>query len=169
MLDAADFEDEVELDAIIARVIDSARQPTDNPDKLATVVRECKRLFDLGCGFGGRGMRQMYDYVLDKCEWIPAASLPPQSAGDGSTAHVASGAPEPPQLQDDVLYTPTEVAGYLHCTAHHVRDVFRDLDGVVKINEPARRGYHEYVVMRIPGVLVRQFVNGKASKKKKAK
>jgi hypothetical protein len=47
-------------------------------------------------------------------------------------------------------YTATEVAKIWNISPDTVRDIFRNTVGVLKINQPARRGKRSYLSLRIP-------------------
>jgi hypothetical protein len=47
-------------------------------------------------------------------------------------------------------YTAAEVAALWNISQDTVRDLFRDVHGVLKIDRPARRGKRSYLSIRIP-------------------
>src|SRR5258708_5668579 len=73
-----------------------------------------------------------------------AIATPIRIAADGM------GAPECGAIALEPLYTPQQVAGYLKMDPSHIRRLFADLPGVIKIGRPAARGgRRSYCQLRI--------------------
>jgi hypothetical protein len=82
-------------------------------------------------------------------------SMPATNAGAGGVPELAGAG----LASLEPLYEPARVAAYLSLDVSTVRRLFADQHGVVKLGRPAARGgKRSYTTMRIPGSVVRRFV-----------